>query len=78
MSETKAWEVDTLRGHANNVSCCLFHPKQELVVSNSEDRSTYSCVGHFQASWGSDFQERGGSFLDFGSASFSEFVGSWT
>jgi coatomer protein complex subunit alpha (xenin) len=22
MSETKAWEVDTLRGHANNVSCC--------------------------------------------------------
>jgi len=39
MSETKAWEVDTLRGHANNVSCCLFHPKQELVISNSEDRS---------------------------------------
>jgi coatomer protein complex subunit alpha (xenin) len=39
MSETKAWEVDTLRGHANNVSCCLFHPKQDLVVSDSEDRS---------------------------------------
>mmetsp|Transcript_44916 Transcript_44916/g.54421 ORF Transcript_44916/g.54421 Transcript_44916/m.54421 type:complete len:1287 (-) Transcript_44916:192-4052(-) len=39
MSETKAWEVDTLRGHANNVSCCLFHPKHELVISNSEDRS---------------------------------------
>ena len=39
MSETKAWEVDTLRGHANNVSSCLFHPKHELVVSNSEDRS---------------------------------------
>lgn len=39
MSETKAWEVDTLRGHANNVSCCLFHPKQELIISNSEDRS---------------------------------------
>jgi coatomer protein complex subunit alpha (xenin) len=39
MSETKAWEVDTLRGHANNVSCCLFHPKHDLVVSNSEDRS---------------------------------------
>lgn len=39
MSETKAWEVDTLRGHANNVSCCLFHPKQDLIVSNSEDRS---------------------------------------
>jgi len=38
MSETKAWEVDTLRGHANNVSCCLFHPKHELVVSDSEDR----------------------------------------
>lgn len=39
MSETKAWEVDTLRGHANNVSCCLFHPKHELVVSDSEDRA---------------------------------------
>lgn len=39
MSDTKAWEVDTLRGHANNVSCCLFHPKQDLVISDSEDRS---------------------------------------
>ena len=39
MSETKAWEVDTLRGHANNVSCCLFHPKRDLIISNSEDRS---------------------------------------
>ena len=28
MNETKAWEVDTLRGHINNVSCALFHPKQ--------------------------------------------------
>ena len=34
MNETKAWEVDTLRGHINNVSCALFHPKQELIVSN--------------------------------------------
>jgi coatomer protein complex subunit alpha (xenin) len=39
MSETKAWEVDTLRGHANNVSSCLFHPKHDLLISNSEDRS---------------------------------------
>jgi len=39
MSDTKAWEVDTMRGHTNNVSCCLFHPKHELIVSNSEDRS---------------------------------------
>jgi coatomer protein complex subunit alpha (xenin) len=38
MNETKAWEVDTLRGHINNVSCALFHPKQELIVSNSEDK----------------------------------------
>ena len=28
MNDTKAWEVDTLRGHVNNVSCVLFHPKQ--------------------------------------------------
>jgi len=39
MSDTKAWEVDTLRGHGQNVSCCLFHPKQDLIVSDSEDRS---------------------------------------
>ena len=39
MNETKAWEVDTMRGHSNDVSCVVFHPKQELIVSNSEDRS---------------------------------------
>ena len=38
-AETKAWEVDTLRGHTNNVSCVIFHPKYELIISNSEDRS---------------------------------------
>jgi coatomer protein complex subunit alpha (xenin) len=36
--ETKACEVDTMRGHTNNVSCVLFHPKHELI-SNSEDRT---------------------------------------
>ena len=39
MNETKAWEVDTMRGHTNNVSCVIFHPKHELIISNSEDRS---------------------------------------
>lgn len=38
-TDTKAWEVDTLRGHVNNVSCVLFHPKQDLIVSDSEDKS---------------------------------------
>lgn len=28
-----------MRGHTNNVSCVMFHPRVELVVSNSEDRS---------------------------------------
>ncbi len=28
-----------MRGHTNNVSCVLFHPKHELIVSNSEDRT---------------------------------------
>ncbi|XP_064643414.1 coatomer subunit alpha-like isoform X3 [Lineus longissimus] len=37
--EAKAWEVDTCRGHYNNVSCAIFHPRQELIVSNSEDKS---------------------------------------
>ncbi|CAD6343523.1 unnamed protein product [Miscanthus lutarioriparius] len=39
MNDTKAWEVDTLRGHMNNVSCVLFHAKQDIIVSNSEDKS---------------------------------------
>lgn len=33
----QAWEVDTCRGHYNNVSCVLFHAKHELIISNSED-----------------------------------------
>jgi len=39
MNETKAWEVDALRGHTNNVSWVIFHPKSELMLSCSEDRS---------------------------------------
>eukprot|EP00475_Leptophrys_vorax_P022706 TRINITY_DN3091_c0_g1_i2.p1 TRINITY_DN3091_c0_g1~~TRINITY_DN3091_c0_g1_i2.p1 ORF type:complete len:955 (-),score=257.86 TRINITY_DN3091_c0_g1_i2:1019-3664(-) len=39
MSESKAWEIDTMRGHVNNVSCVVFHPKKEFIISNSEDRS---------------------------------------
>lgn len=39
MNETKAWEVHSMTGHTNNVSCVIFHPKRELIVSNSEDRS---------------------------------------
>nr|CAD1818817.1 unnamed protein product [Ananas comosus var. bracteatus] len=39
MNDTKAWEVDTLRGHMNNVSCVMFHAKQDIIVSNSEDKS---------------------------------------
>ncbi|CAL4965856.1 unnamed protein product [Urochloa decumbens] len=39
MNDTKAWEVDTLRGHMNNVSCVMFHVRQDIIVSNSEDKS---------------------------------------
>lgn len=38
-NDSKAWEVDTLRGHFNNVSCLVFHPQRELLISNSEDRT---------------------------------------
>eukprot|EP00736_Rhodelphis_marinus_P009888 Rmarinus@m.17201 len=37
MSEYKAWEVDTLRTHVNNVSCVIVHPTQDIAISNSED-----------------------------------------
>ena len=33
--EAKAWEVDTCRGHYNNVSSALFHPRQELILSKN-------------------------------------------
>lgn len=29
----------TLKGHANNVSCVLFHPRLEILLSNSEDKT---------------------------------------
>ncbi|KAI5853726.1 coatomer WD associated region-domain-containing protein [Tricharina praecox] len=39
MSETKAWEVDTCRGHFQNASACLFHPNQDLILSVGEDKT---------------------------------------
>ncbi|RCN23767.1 WD domain, G-beta repeat protein, partial [Ancylostoma caninum] len=33
-NESKAWEVDSCRGHYNNVSSVLFHPNAELILSN--------------------------------------------
>lgn len=38
-SDTKAWEVDTLRAHYNSVTCCVFHPTQEMMVSCAEDKT---------------------------------------
>lgn len=32
-------EVDTLRGHYNNVNAAVFHPRKDLVLSCSEDKS---------------------------------------
>ena len=37
--DSRAWEVDSLRGHFNNISCVIFHPRQELILSNGEDKS---------------------------------------
>lgn len=39
MSETKAWEVDTCRGHFQNSSAALFHPHQDLILSVGEDKT---------------------------------------
>mgnify|MGYP000733877840 FL=1 len=40
-NEARAWEMDSMRGHSNNVSCVIFHEDQgqDLIISNSEDRS---------------------------------------
>ena len=39
VSETKAWEVDTCRGHFQNSWGCLFHPSQDLILSVGEDKT---------------------------------------
>ena len=39
LSGNKHWEMDTLKGHANNVSCVIFHPRMEILISNSEDKT---------------------------------------
>lgn len=31
--------MDTLKGHANNVSCVIFHPRNDIIISNSEDKT---------------------------------------
>lgn len=33
-ADTKAWEVDTLRGHVNNVSCVMFHARSVCLLRN--------------------------------------------
>lgn len=38
-SDTKAWEVETLRAHYNSVTCCVFHPTQSVMVSCAEDKT---------------------------------------
>ena len=36
LADTKAWEVDTLRGHVNNVSCVMFHARQVETATPSQ------------------------------------------
>ena len=37
-AETRAWELGKCK-HNNNVTCAVFHPRQELYLSCSEDGS---------------------------------------
>ena len=37
--DTKAWEVDTCRGHFQNACAALFHPHQDLILSAGEDKT---------------------------------------
>lgn len=39
MNDTKAWEVDTCRGHTGNVLCVLFNTYQDSIISVSDDKS---------------------------------------
>ncbi|KAL3835149.1 hypothetical protein ACJIZ3_009885 [Penstemon smallii] len=38
-NDDMSWALAILRGHMNNVSCVLFHSRQGIIVSNSEDKS---------------------------------------
>ncbi|GAB67477.1 coatomer alpha subunit [Plasmodium cynomolgi strain B] len=39
-NDNKCWELDTLRGHFNNVSSLIFHQtNDDLLLTNSEDRT---------------------------------------
>ena len=38
-NDNKAWEFDTLSGHTNNVCCSEFHPKGDVIISDSEDHT---------------------------------------
>lgn len=42
-ADTRAWEVDTLRGHVNNVSCVMFHARQ---VSQSQADANCKAAPH--------------------------------
>ncbi|KAF9593678.1 hypothetical protein IFM89_024495, partial [Coptis chinensis] len=48
MNDMKAWEVETLRGHTNTVSCVMFHAKHDIIVSNSEDKKMNLIVAVFK------------------------------
>ncbi|EGV65925.1 hypothetical protein CANTEDRAFT_101526 [Yamadazyma tenuis ATCC 10573] len=39
MSETKAWEVDSCRGHTGTVLATIFHPHQDLILSVGDDKT---------------------------------------
>ena len=41
-ADTKCWEVDTLRGHVNNVSCVIFHARQ--VYGQERQRPCQLCL----------------------------------
>uniref|UniRef100_A0A915NNF0 Coatomer subunit alpha n=1 Tax=Meloidogyne floridensis TaxID=298350 RepID=A0A915NNF0_9BILA len=66
-NDSKAWEVDSCRGHYNNVSCVIFHPKAELILSNSEDKSIRvwdmqkrTCLQVFFGAWRDNYGGGGG------------------
>jgi coatomer protein complex subunit alpha (xenin) len=53
--DSKAWEVDTCRGHFNNISAVFFHAPQDVIISAAEDRtirvwdmSKRTCISTFR------------------------------
>jgi coatomer protein complex subunit alpha (xenin) len=37
--DTRAWEIESCRGHFDNINCCEFFPRQNIILSCGDDKT---------------------------------------